>query len=1105
MLHSSFWHHSTLDLDLSVCWPTLLQPLPVPNTTARDSRDASIPQSTHQDPLFLDFLYPAQTLALMRRLSSINWEAWKAQQMRLRTNTRVRHFSSRAPRPANEQGDNGTSPDAESPFEASDQTIPFEDISPMSLGDWSNLDLERLSRDDEIDKKWLTDVENPLETLRSLLDAGEPDSRLVWSLWQKIDVTSRTPDLSVAVLDYLSSVRPLPGRFAEEVVTIFDALDIKDRRPSSYRGAVRAYLSQSMLGRAALVHKHGVEFGHAAHGNIGTSDLLAHIIRKEKWQLAVEVYTDVVSRRGPMREYWSLAQKNQEMQKHIESFLRYFRRMRHLTGRYPEEQDHIRAFASEFGIQAIGKYAPHSSDSTEERLLYRLVMRLKQSDFLEPRHYEHAILCLLGSSSVQRSSVIPLVVRKLYTTYMATAKADRNVVPSEELFHSMLFALTRSMTKAHGTRLIGPRITVGNVVMDATTFHRRLKNRTLEILMDSYARIGDVPRTRSWYRQIPVPQRKAFHMEFMLEAYAKRGETDRAREWFDSIKQKLGRDPHLRSWNMLLHGFARNDDIVGASKVFDELTSSSIKPDAYSFTALLDLMSQRGDVDGVKDMLALAADVDENIIRSTAVAGYLVTALINNDDMETAELVAKQLQKRKESEQMEGSLTPVWNNIATAYALRRDVASTRRIYEQMTADNIEPNEFTYAALLQALCMVRNPDAAWKILRLVIPQKPVKQLALHYAIVMAGYINQGKYEKVPFVDMHRKSQGVRPSISTRIAAAKAVVLSEHAGRYRKDINQELSRTEAMLRHLLAGYDRWEYTAEPQTGLGFRRLDQADGAYMDIIIEIYGVRGAYDMVDRLLGEYMDRYRDNRLGVDAPLPLRMVVALMTAHFKAERYDEVEKLWNLSLQQAARITQLSTPKAATHPDNKAAMRTSNAPARRHLLSRPLIIYLRTLHFQGRYNDAQRTISELLAEDYTLDNLAWNLYVQLLARTGRIALAFALCEKYLMPNWVGWRKKDEFLRRRYKRTRGWDYMNVNPNLTKPNVNMPQYRTMVILAAAMKYVRRLEAVGGVRVNTTGEAPLSEAVLVKRSPRTVAALQSMPHIDDDLQRRYLGDD
>ncbi|KAL1621166.1 hypothetical protein SLS54_005661 [Diplodia seriata] len=1180
MLHSSFWHHGAGDLDLPAWWASVLQPSPASDSQPHDPPEESGRNAARlaaaQDGLFLDFLYPAKTLALMHRLSGSGWEGWQARQARVATAGRARHYSSKTTGPGKKPNASAPPPDedlatdpetpssdsglkdpdagsedpgvdnvpAESdedlatdpetpgsdagleysdvddaPAEFDDDSDPshddpFWDISPMPLPHTTEFESARYLEDLDSGQEWVHQVENPAEELRSLLEAGESDSTVIWKLWKKSRKATRTPELSAAALEYFSSVRPFVRTLAEEVVSIFKALDIEDRQNSSYRGAVVAYLSMGKLGRAALVHQECIDSGKAMSGNIATSDLLAHAIGKQNWQLAIEAYTAMSSLVGPQAEFWSVAEKSFKLSFLTESFLVHFRRMRLLTGRDPEQQDQIRAFASEFGARAIKQFAPNARTAASELDLYRLIMRLKRDCFLETRHFEHAMEGMLGSPKTKHTGKVPKVVRKLYHMYIATAKADPTITVDVKVLYTVLYAMTRTMNMSHGTRANGPRLDIGHVIEAATHFFKRPPNTMLELLMDSFANIGDVKKAKIYFRQIPVPQRKPWHYEYLLKAYAKRGDTVNATGMFEKISSLTGKTPHVRAWNVLLHAYVRNDDLVGASRVFDDLVASSERPDTYSFTAMLDLMSQRGDVDGVKDMFALAADFDPNMIQTTEVAGYLVTAFINADDIEAAELVAEQLRKRVASGRMEGSFRPIWNLLATAYALRRDVAATRRIYEEMQADGTMPDEMTYAALLQVLCLTGNTDGAYKILRLVIPMKLRKPLALHYAIVMGGYINQGSYEKVPYVDMLRKERGVRPSTSTRVAVAKAVALSEHVGRYRKERGEALTRTEQVVNDMILKESPWEWVTEPQTGLGLRSLQETAGAYLDIVMLIQGDRKAFDNVHQLYEAWQELHKTpkdpNTKTTDMTPPLRMLVALMNTQFKAEAYDEVERLWNLAVDKAAIMTKQALPKAAVNPERN---RPANAlpPARLHLLSRPLVIYLRTLHYQGRYADAQRIISELLAQGYVLDNLAWNLYIQLLARTGRISLAFSLCEQHLMPQWVGWRASgwrasSGSRRRHYWRTRGWDYMNINPTLTKRNVVMPQYRTMVFLAAALKYVRRLRAVGGGgalgNIDVDGNVPLTETLLRTTSPRTMAALQAMPLLQDDLQTRFL---
>lgn len=1103
MLHSSFWHHGAVDLDLRAWWASVLPPLPDPDIPEHDGPKANS-RSAAQDGLFLDFLYPAKTLALMRRLSGLGRENWQSRQMRVAKSGRARHFSSHA----NGSGDDQDDADSHPLSSQEHDTNPF-DVSPVPLGDADHAnisdDLQIPDEEREIDA-WMAEVKDPAEALRSLLKASESDSRMVRRLWQITEESHRTPDLSADVLDYFRTVKPFIPTLAEQCIAIFDSLDAANRRPTSYRGVIKSHLTLGNLGKAALIHQGCIESGKASSGNIGTADLLAHAIKAKKWQVAVEVYASILPITGPSQELWSTARKDLEMHELLEPVLLDLRRMRLLTGREPEEQEQIRAFVTDFANSTIRQFAPFSTQPAEALRLYRLIMRLRQNAFLEPRHVEHALLGLLRSPQVKETGRLPRITRKLYTMYTTSIiTADRSIKVSGKVMHAMLLAVTRSPQISKGTRVGTPKVKIGRVVADMIRFFGKLKPDVLALLMGTYARVGDVKAVAMYFKKIPAQEVTPSHLELLVEVHSTRGDVDGAAAHIEAFLEKTGQKPTMKAWNLVLRAYARKGDLAGASRIFDKMVESSVKPDAYSFSAVLDLMSQRGDIDGVKDMFALAADTDGMILRSTEVAGYLVTAFINSDDVETAEMVAEQLKKRKESGLMEGPLTPIWNNLATAYALRRDVDGTRRIYEEMQAMGLEPDALTYAALLQALCLVRNTDAAYKILRLVIPQKPVKPMALHWAIVMAGFVNQGDYEKVWHVEQHRRSQGVRGSLSTRSAVIKAVAMSEQAGRYRAPQDQALERTEKVLMNTLSQDDAWEFSAEPQTGLGLRTLDQADGAYLDIVMLIYGKRRAFEMVERLFQEYIKRHQNVSLSdpENAP-PIRTLVALMTAHFHAGEHDRVEDCWNLAVEQGVRLAALSAPTAAVHPASTAQPRHQLTPNRRHLLGRPLVIYLRTLHVQGRYANAQATVTSLLEQGFTLDNQSWNLYVQILARTGRIIEAYSLCEKYLMPQWRGWRKADQYLKRRYRITRGWDFMNVNPNLVKPNMVMPQYRTMVILGAALQYVRRQQAVGGAArsAGAIGEEPVSEALIRLKAPGTVAAVHAMPQIDDDLQARFL---
>lgn len=205
---------------------------------------------------------------------------------------------------------------------------------------------------------------------------------------------------------------------------------------------------------------------------------------------------------------------------------------------------------------------------------------------------------------------------------------------------------------------------------------------------------------------------------------------------------------------------------------------------------------------------------------------------------------------------------------------------------------------------------------------------------------------------------------------------------------------------------------------------------------------------------------------------------------------------------------------------------------SRTSILNRALSIYMRTLYHTSRIPALINLISSLQKQGYTLDTNTWNLYIQILARTGRILEAFQLCEEKLMPQFPGWR-------RAYKEgtvwprnaVSGYTLMRIDSRiggpLTRPGIILPRYLTLVTLAGVLLHVRRMEAAGyGTSTSSAQDADAEDrlnrlaksdairrkmkqgdggfmgAVIVKSAPRTVRALETMPKIDEGVQHSLI---
>lgn len=344
-----------------------------------------------------------------------------------------------------------------------------------------------------------------------------------------------------------------------------------------------------------------------------------------------------------------------------------------------------------------------------------------------------------------------------------------------------------------------------------------------------------------------------------------------------------------------------------------------------------------------------------------------------------------------------------------------------------------------------------------------------------------------------------------------------------------------------------------------------------AYFEHLLSIHSPAKCLDAVRNLFDQYVAK--------DAEAPANVLAALMATLNALKQYEDVEACWELAKEQADRLTapvELSDIKSPTvaspvreeleshdepvaAPSNEARSQSleddeplddsrasvsstavaihgsSSNSAVRHItgktrgprmliLSRPFYQYLRACIPQQRGTQAISTLLKLLHEGYRLDNLTWNITIEALCTESPplVLLAFALTEKYLIPDWPGWSRRRPKGGVPKSQTK-YGLQHINARYLRRDHLIPQYKTLVMLGSAFLSLRHLEDVGRRHRRRKGEragdqvgfgeedGPEKEDLhryvgtmreIRQRAPRTLYIVQSMPRVDDDLQREML---
>lgn len=1128
LLHSNFWHHAAGDIDLPICLTSSTCPPPPQHVT-------SLQPTTPSDGPFLDFLYPAQTLAFMSRASTTHLD---------------RIWDRRAAHRASAHGLRGYSTATPSPRAQPDEHFLLDD---------SQRPEPRRTRSDL--RPSAPSFQRPRDELSDLISnyPGGPDSDLLieraWDLYAiSTHEDQHNPNLVTCLLTWLHN-RPNHAS-NQRILDLFARLHAQDRSALTYQAAVAAYLAVGRVQDAMALH---IDASDSLSDHLlGADFLMLHAVTHQDWNMALEVYHRIrakhmlqspaelstPSSKSPIN-LWTKLVGASNLDANLQSLAEHYKSTQDESARAEllELLESIWRIMVRFTLHSAKIFAPAASAPSPRAFLRRTFYDVHKLGLPSPLIYEDCLLQLAYLSGITPVDDISSIVNFVYTHYRLSPAFQ----PSQRLL-SRLIDLWRDERLAFncvGKDRRKSHKTLTTYIHDMEKYHGRMADSNFVTIMDCYARLGDVKDVENYARRYASLYSEGLENSAKLwplvYVHAKRANPGDAAKQLHRIKPDFGVDPDLQCWNIVIHAYEEANDLEGAVDTLNALLETNLKPDAFSFTPVMNLYAKEGDADSTSHLLEVAESHD--IRSNTHMLNSLVVAHVNNDDLENAQQCLESTIKAVREGKAAGPLTMCFNTILTAHALGRNIESAMKTYQRMKEEMIPLDAKTYGALVQVLCMFRQTNAAHQIVRSVMRNNKVRPLAFHYAIVMAGYVNQQMYQAALDVFEEMSRAKVRPSKSTRAVFLKAKALREHDSDARGgDLKYDNMTTPASLRHVIEDFKRLSgIPVMPPPGNqpepGFRGKSPATPLDAGFLVFIHGKRRAFEAVKQILATSVPDLPDSGDVSNHAPSLELLTALMSVHFRARDYAEVEKYWKLILSHADYLQASHAEQVAKLPDvvsfstgvdaglvvkgMKPAERKIPS-AHRFMLSRPLRYYLAS-QFSQKTLTASTTmtdlISSLLSSGFQFDNRTWNAYIVHLCkcRPPRALLAFSLAEKFLIPNWPGWvNAKSGMVLNRYfgpkksQRAEDVEYLRNGPGTRyrAHGVLIPQYKTMVYLASALLDLRTREATGA---STTSKKGVASAVrqqvgslreIKEKAPETLNAVQLMPKINDRLQTKLV---
>lgn len=914
--------------------------------------------------------------------------------------------------------------------------------------------------------------------LHELLFAKEQDAdiRHIWQLYERLQELSVSlgPGDLAQLFKRLSSSE---GTFGlGKTRELLDTVALSERRAIHYACTITAVLQQGDLGSAVAIH--GEAASHVAGSlSFGTSLLFKYAIQHADWEAALAIWDQYGDGR---RLYFEDSRVWEEVDRlPLPDLLKHANEAVNFAINCIEASTFEHATPARKLAFAIVRRALNVRNTDFDPFLQAELVEKAQS-ILQPSLdlFEAAILqnFSIGTQSVEHNQWALHLYR--------TARTKPDFVPDL----SLLEALLRS---CHYTRSSQEMY---YVLEDYRKHHIELPRQAYPLLLSQFARYGDFEIVDELFQESMNrfgDEDISILAPCLLHACYRRAEPDRAVGVVENLQQTYDYLPSLPEWNTLLATYARVGDCDTAMALLDRLAKVNVRPDNTTYGILMGMYAKRSDHEATN--MLYERSISEGVKPGFEMVGSLALALATNDRLDEAERIVEEALEmdleapRQRSPAVTGdySRTRMWNILLGHHAMKGQLDKVVELQNRMREVGVAFDGATYAALMQSLCIKKMPVAARRILLDIMPKAGIRATALHYAIVMSGYLNLKDYRMIFNLQRRMEEEGIKPTFSTQnmlLRLASQFDEKEYFQGTSTDRTFEASQAENILTQTLDSLDPMELASLGPTKFGQTSPPNVafQVSYFPFMVNLYGRKGSFDKVAEMYDKYISTLRRFDPDTEVNPPVEMLSALMVSYTKAGEHEETEKCWHLAFSKSKAIAckanaDTSQPGWVLHKY-------------RFLLSLPLTRYMQSLSATSRADEIGPLIESLQQAGYQLSTHNWNKYVQVLVQSSRPLLAYLLCEEKLMEGWPGWERFGHFLKQ--KRTIKKQWVPRSWELGRP---FPHYETLVFLASAY-----LDAQG--KAYGVGREALRD--IERLAPRAVESVLKMPRFDDKIQNRML---
>nr|XP_011458358.1 PREDICTED: pentatricopeptide repeat-containing protein At1g62260, mitochondrial [Fragaria vesca subsp. vesca]XP_011458359.1 PREDICTED: pentatricopeptide repeat-containing protein At1g62260, mitochondrial [Fragaria vesca subsp. vesca]XP_011458360.1 PREDICTED: pentatricopeptide repeat-containing protein At1g62260, mitochondrial [Fragaria vesca subsp. vesca] len=272
-------------------------------------------------------------------------------------------------------------------------------------------------------------------------------------------------------------------------------------------------------------------------------------------------------------------------------------------------------------------------------------------------------------------------------------------------------------------------VKAGDVVSARELFDQMIEHDTFSwnTMISGYVNISDMEEASKLFREMPTPDTLSWNS--MILGYAQVSRLKLAHEFFDRMPQKS-----LVSWNSMIAGYEKNEDFIGAVKLFSQMQLEGEKPDRHTLSSVLSVCT------GLVDLhlgMQIHQLVTKIVIADLPINNSLITMYSRCGAIEEAHTIFDEMKREKD--------VISWNAMIGGYASHGFAAEALELFTLMKRLKVQPSYITFIAVLNACAHAGLVEEGRRQLKSMISDFGIEPRIEHYASLVDIMGRHGQLE------------------------------------------------------------------------------------------------------------------------------------------------------------------------------------------------------------------------------------------------------------------------------------------------------------------------------------------------------------------------